>query len=221
MARLLYQRDSASFMLNAIRRFIRLCHQNPAGAAFILIVQGVANALQSKYDLLLAAIIDRENAYDDVQLADYDLDNVIRNTYDTWKIYTRQHSSDLKVINFFTSGHTEITRIPYVDEPNVADGLATKIESLGNTHSLYPLAAEIRIHTAKVRTGIEAHKERIRLQKAAEAEVEIAKMDAVRGYEVAYLDSRKSLGAEGAERLFPRLAAPDKAETPETSQQQQ
>jgi hypothetical protein len=108
--------------------------------------------------------------------------------------------------------------MPYADEPNEADAIAAKIESLGATHQLYPFAAKIKAKTAPVRTAINAHKETIRKQKLAEAEVEIAKMDVVRAYEINYLDSRKELGTVAAERLFPQLASREKDDDPAKTQ---
>lgn len=216
MARLLYLRDSAKFMLNSTRRHQRLCRKNPNGEVFIAAIKPAEAALRNTYQLLEEAELVREDAYDDVQLADYDLDNTIRDTFDAWKPYVRNHPMELEVIRIFPNNtFSEITRLPYVDEPNVADGTATMIESLGATHQLYSFAAAIRAKTANVRNAIEAHKETIRKQKAAEAEIEITKMDVVRAYEVNYLDARKQLGAVAAERLFPQLASREKAETTE------
>ena len=215
MARMLYLRDSARFVLNVTRLHIRRCQQNPNGAAFILPIQTPVNVLKSKVALEDTAITNRQDAYDDVMLADFDLDNTVKNTSDLSSAYMRKHSTDLKVQQLFPSGgYSEITRAPYVLEPDKADALAAKIESFGNTHELYPLAAEIRTGTANVRTKIEDHKDAIRLQKAAEAEVEIAKLDVNHAYEVNYLNARIQLGSVAAERLFPNLSSPEKEETP-------
>jgi len=200
-------------MLNAIRRHQRLCRKSPQGEVLINAIKPAEAALRNTYKLFEEAEAAREDAYDDVQLADYDLDNTIRDTFDAWKPYIRNHATELEANRIFPDGtFSDIIRLPYADEPNVADGIATKIESLGNTHQLYPFAALIRANTAAVRKAIEAHKETIRKQKVAEAEAEIAKMTAVRAYEVNYLDVRKQLGVIAAERLFPQLASRDKAE---------
>lgn len=213
MARLLYQRDSAEFMLNAVRRHKRLCRKNPNGEPFINAIEPAEAALRGKFGLLQEAEYAREDAYDDVQLADYDLDNVIRDTFDAWKPYARNNPMEHEVKRIFPdSTFSDIIRMPYLDEPNEADGIAIKIESLGTTHQLYPFAAAIRAKTTIVRNEIEAHKEAIRKQKMAEAEVEIAKISVVRAYEVNSLDARKQLGAIAAERLFPQLASREKNE---------
>jgi hypothetical protein len=213
MARLLYQRDSSAFMLNAIRRHKRLCQQNPNGGTFITAIQPAETALRNTCKLLEDAEFAREDAYDDVQLADYDLDNTIRDTFDAWKPYVRNHATEHEVNRIFPDGtFSRIVRMPYANEPNEADAMAAKIESLGATHQLYPFAAAIKAKTAPVRTAIDAHKETIRKQKLAEAEVEIAKMDAVRAYEINYLDARKQLGVIAAERLFPQLSVGEKDE---------
>jgi len=214
MARLLYQRDSAKFMLNAIRRHQRLCRKNPNGEVFIAAIQPAEAALRNTYKLLDEAEVAREDAYDDIQLANDDLDNTIRDTFDAWKPYLRNHQTEFEVNRIFPNGtFSEIIQLPYAEKPNVADGIATKIESLGATHQLYSFAATIRTSTADLRKAIEDHEETIRKQKVTEAEIEITKMDVVRAYEVNYLDARKQLGVAAAERLFPRLASHEKTET--------
>lgn len=213
MARLLYQRDSAEFMLNAVRRHKRLCRKNPNGEPFINAIEPAEAALRGKFGLLQEAEYAREDAYDDVQLADYDLDNVIRDTFDAWKTHLRSNPMEHEATRIFPNGtFSDIVRMSYVDEPNEADGIATKIESLGATHQLYLFAAAIRAKTVIVRKEIEAHKEAIRNQKMAEAELDIAKMSVIRAYEINYLDARKKLGVRIAERLFPQLSSGDKAE---------
>lgn len=213
MARMLYQRDSALFMLNAVRRHQRLCRKNPGGESFIQAIVPAFSALEDRCKLLEEASHRREDAYDDILLADLDLDNTIRNVFDACKTFDRTHSEGSLVNLVFSNGtFSEIVRLPYQDEPNVADTLAVKIEKLGNTHELYPMADAIRKATANVRKAIEVHKEAIRNEKSAEAEVEIAKAGLIRAYEVNYLEARKKSGSAKADRLFPALSSRVKEE---------
>lgn len=214
MARLLYQRDSAAFMLNAIRRHQRLCRTHPSGNVFITSIQPFADTLKSKADLYEVAVNGAQNAGDDVLLADNDLDNTVRNVFDDCRKYDRSHSEGQVLGKIFKDGtFSEIVRMPYKDEPNEVEKIAVKIESLGNAHQLYPLAALLRASVAKVRTAIEAHKTAIRESGATAAELEISKADAVRAYEANYLDARKTLGRANAERLFPSLSAANNGDT--------
>lgn len=206
MARQLYPRDSAAFMLNAIRRHQRLCRKNPSGAVFIQTIQPTATALEQRVNVLVQATLARQDAYDDVLLADLDLDNGIRDVFDASKTYERQHNGEALVNKLFSNGgFSDIVRMPYADEPNAADAIAAKIESLGNNHPIYPMAATLRQTAEAVRKAIEVHKDAIRNEKAAEAELEIAKADTIRAYEVNYLDARIKLGSNNANRLFPAL----------------
>lgn len=208
MARLLYPRDSVSFITNAIRRHQRLCRKTPNGEVFIKAIQPVFKNIIDKNALYEQAQLAREDAYDDVLIADYDLDNIIRNVFDTWKTYTRKHTSEHEVNKIFPDGSfSDIVRMPYADEPNAADAIAASIESLGKAHELFALAAEIRTATATLRKAIDNYKEAIRTEKAADAEVEIVKADIIRAYEINYLDARKILGVTMCERLFPQLSA--------------
>lgn len=206
MARQLYPRDSAAFMLNAIRRHQRLCRKNPSGAVFIQAIQPAATTLEQRVNLLVQAALARQDAYDDVLLADSDLDNAIRNVFDACKTYERQHTGEALVNKIFSNGgYSDIVRMPYAEEPNAADTIALKIENLVNNHPVYAMAATIRQAANAVRKAIELHKETIRKEKAAEAELEIAKADTIRAYEVNYLDARRKLGSTNADRLFPAL----------------
>lgn len=215
MARLLYVSDSAGYMLNVVRRHQRLSRKNPNGTNLITVIQAPAEALRDKLKKLGDAKIAREDAYDDVLLADMDLDNSIRDVFDSCKSYERKHAGETLLTRIFPNGtFADIVRMPYVDEPNAAEAVAVKIESLTPSHELYPLAATLRKNITAVRTAIDSHKEAIRQEKAQEAEVEIAKADVVRAYENNYLDARKTLRA-AAERLFPVLAPKTKNDTVE------
>ncbi|HEX3010211.1 MAG TPA: hypothetical protein VHO90_21620 [Bacteroidales bacterium] len=207
MARMLYLRDSASFMLNAVRRHRRLCNKISYGAPYSEAILSAATSLDGKYKLFETASNNREDAYDDVILADDDLDNTIHNAFDSCSTYERKHPGQIFLKTIFLKGtYSDITRMRYPDEPNEADKVAARIENLGNAHELYPLAATIRTSTASVRTALNAYEEAIRLEKAADAEVEIKKLAVVRTYEGNYLDARKNHGKENAERLFPKLS---------------
>lgn len=206
MARQLYPRDSAGFMLSAIRRHLRLCRKSPAGGGLIQAIKPVGTNLEQKAQLLEQSQQIRQDAYDDVLLADTDLDNSIRNAFDACKTYERQHPGELLVNKIFSNGgYSDIVRMSYADEPNAADSIAMKIEKLVNNHPVYAMAATIRQAAEAVRQAITLHKDAIRKEKLAEAELEIAKADTIRAYEVNYLDARRKLGAASANRLFPAL----------------
>ena len=206
MARQLYPYDSAAFMLNSIRRHLRLCRKTPTGAGFAQAIQTTATNLEQKKNLLEQARQARQDGYDDVLLADNDLDNTIRNAFDACKTYERQHAGEALVSKIFgTGGYSGIVRMSYADEPNAADSIAVKIENLVNNHPIYAMAATLRQAADAVRKAIELHKDAIRKEKLAEAELEIAKADTIRAYEVNYLDARLKLGSSNADRLFPTL----------------
>jgi hypothetical protein len=78
MARLLYLRDSAPFINGAVRRHSRLCRKFSGGEPFIKSITPVFNQFQDKQKALQQTADAREDAYDDIMLADRDLDNQIR-----------------------------------------------------------------------------------------------------------------------------------------------
>ncbi len=205
---MLYQRDSASFMLDAIRRHQRLCRKSKSGESLIQAIQSPADNLKAKFNLELQAQDSRQDFYDDVLYLDTDLDNVIRDTFEACKSFDRNNAGSSLLNRIFEDGtFSNIIRLPYAAEPNAAEKLAVKIESLGDTHQLYPFAARIRTAAQNVLKALQQLNEAIRKEKTAEAETQIAKMDLIRAYEINYLDARRQLGATGADRLFPVLPA--------------
>jgi hypothetical protein len=95
----------------------------------------------------------------------------------------------------------------YAKEPGEAERIVATIDTLGNSHPLYPLAAQLRTDIAGVNTAIEAYKKAVSELTVAEAGEEAAKAELRQQYEFNYLDARKELGAIIAERIFPILTS--------------
>lgn len=208
MATLLYPRDSVSFVQNAIRRHTRLCRQTSGAEVLINAISPIGQQLDEKKKLCDLAAEARENVYDDILLADRDLDNAVRNAFDASKQYERSNPGSPVLSKLFPNGtFSDIVRMPYADEPDETEKLAVRIASLGNQHPLFVHADTLRARAEAVRKAIQSFKDALKAEKAAEAEVEIAKLAAIRQYEHNYLEARKTLGVMLAERLFPALHA--------------
>ncbi len=164
--------------------------------------------LIEKHQLTTTAIEQREDAYDDIQYADHDLDDTIRTLFENCEQHDRNYANNPVLKKLFPKGtFSDIIRMPYAKEPAEAERIAATIDTLGNTHPLYPMAAALRTNIAGVNTAIDAYKKAITDLTRAEVNEEIAKAELRQQYEFNYLDARKEFGIEFAERIFPVLAS--------------
>lgn len=212
MARLLAERDSTQLHLTLARRHERLARRYRQDSLADAI-KASAKTLQDKADLSADRELDRQAAYDSVLAADADLDDAVRNLFNSAEIHDRQNPTTPALPTLFPDGgFTSITDEPIAQEPATVTALATKVESLGAQHALAPHAALLRTAAKGVTDALAAQETAIRASKSAAAEEEIAAAALRRQYEVNYLDARKTLGRPLAERLFP--SARNTAPTP-------
>ncbi len=212
MARLLYPTDSTAFLLKVLRRFIRLARKQK-GAEFL--AQQMSPCQQALIEKQTATqLVDekREDAYDDILIADNDLDEEIRTTFETCAQYDRKNPGEQLVLLAFPNGtYSDIIRMPYAEEPKEAERIAASLEKLGDKHPIYPFVAEIRAKIVAVNSALDAYKQVITDLTRAEVDEESAKAEVRKQYEFAYLDARKKLGKRYSERVFPAISAKTKA----------
>jgi hypothetical protein len=215
MPRMLANRDSTALHINQARRHERLARRYRQ-EAFADAIRAAIDPLRAKADATDERELERQGAYDDTLAADADLDDAIRNLFNSAEISDRENPGSNTLATLFPEGRfTDITQLPLAQEPAIAEALATKVESLGSAHALAPHAVKIRSLAKAVRDAIAAQNDAIRALKTAEAEEEIAKNALARQFEGNYLDARKTLGRTLAERIFPTFrgtsAAPAEA----------
>lgn len=210
MARRIYQRESTNFHLKAARRHIRLAKKQKGAEKFALQIQPFQLALISKHETTLRSLEKREDAYDDIQLADNQLDDCIRTTYETIRQYDRNNMAQGILLKVFSQGtFSEVVNMHYTQEPAEAERIATLIESLGTTHPLFALVAPLREAIAAVNSAIATYKESITALVHVQVEEEIAKAELRQQYEYNYLDARRELGVKQAENIFPSFSSND------------
>jgi hypothetical protein len=222
MARMLRDNESTGKHLNAGRRHTRLCKKLKGAEKYALNMETVFSQLIVKKKATDEKTDAREDFYDDMILYDTDLDNSIRTSFEKCKQFDRENPGQAVLNKIFPEGKfTVITNIERTKEPDAAEQLAVRFESLGSDHPLYETAAVLREKISASREAINAYYESIREHKLAQAEEEIAQAAFRRQYEANYLDARKEFGKVLAERLFPRItgrsAAEEMAETEETT----
>jgi hypothetical protein len=206
MAQLLSSRFSAERCVNSGRRHQRLSKQVVNDETLSNQIQPVMDDCNLKLDTINQKEETREDAYDDLVLADRFLDDEIRSIFDSCKKYDRDHPAEQVLIKIFPDEKFgELVRLPYAIEISEANKLVLRLESLGAEHSLNPFVAKLNAKIDAAVNALAAQSTAIRDEKMAEAEVEIAKEALVRQFELNYLEARRKYGKATAEKLFPRI----------------
>ena len=215
---MLTTRFSIVRLLGIVRRHIRLLKRVFNDENLINQIQAEYEALESKQKTIEEKEHERENAYDDMLLADHLADDTVRNLFGASQEYDRNNPGSNVLIRVFpdeTFGN--IIRLPLVSEVIQLDKLVVRLNELGPDHALAGFSKEISEKSEAVKTAMTTYEEKVREVKLAEAEGEIAKEALIRKYELNYLDARKTYGKQQAEKLFPSLASrlPVEEEKPE------
>ena len=171
--------------------------------------------MREKDQVLQETKILREDRYDDMLMADNQLDDSVRNLFRRCEEYDRTHPGELVLLQIFPDGKfSQIVNMNREEEPAVVEKLAMRVENLGEKHPLYASAQELRSWINASRKAIRAYQESVQVLKVAETECEIACATLRQQYENNYLDARKLMGKTLAERLFPTLIAKGKSDKP-------
>ncbi len=206
MAQLLYSRDSSQRHMSATRRHLRLCKQVKNTQALVKQITPAFDLLSEKEQAFQEKQILREDRYDDMLLADTQLDDSVRNLFGRCQEHERAHLGENTLLQIFPEGtFSQIVNMNREKEPAEVEKIAIRLENLGDKHPLYVFAAELRQKVEGARKAIRAYRESVQVVKVAETECEMARADLRRQYENNYLDARKLMGKTVAERLFPKI----------------
>ena len=218
----LHQRDSVARHLDAAERHIQLCRQNKYGEKFITNIQQAKDDLQTKQDVLKKALQDKTMAMDNIRLCDMLLDDIIRKLHGRAKEYDRDVPGQNVRMLLFPGGRlTPVISMPLNDEPNEAEQIAGKIESLGSDNPLLPIAMEIREAVEKCRQAAKEYTNSLQTISGMQTEAEIAKVALGRQYANNYFQAASEYGKNYAERLFPEIYSSYRSvETPEEEEGQ-
>lgn len=212
MAQLLYARDASRKHLNATRRHQRLCRQLSGTAPLVDAIQLPYHDLKNKHAATQKQEEQREDRYDDLLIADSQLDDQVRNVFRRCEEHDRATPEAAVLPLIFPQGKFgPIINMNMQQEPDAVANLALRLESLGKEHALFPLVKELRTRIAASRKAIAAYEASGQRVKQCQAEEQIAKATLRRQYETNYLDARKQFGKMRAERLFPKLKASQRA----------
>ncbi len=213
MAQLLYARDSSQKHMSATRRHLRLCKQVKNTQGLVKQITPAYQLVGEKDQELQAQKLVREDRYDDMLMADNQLDDSVRNLFGKCEAFDRTHPGDNVLQQIFPERKfSHIVTMNRQEEPAMIEKLAMRLENLGEKHSLFPIAQELKQVVATTRKAIRAYQECVQLLKVCETECEMACTALRRQYENNYLDARKQLGRPLAERLFPTFNTKKKSD---------
>lgn len=203
---MLSSRYSAERCMNYAHRHQRLCKQFLNDIELANQLQASMEEVKLKRQEQLQCEDERENAYDDLILADKNLDDLIRVIYNECKNYDLANPSGAILLKVFPDEKFgEIIRLPFSKEIDASKGILVRIQSLGEEHKLSPYSGQLGDSIETYSNAINSLNEAIRKEKVSEAEVEIAKEGLIRQYEHNYLNARRKYGKRTAEKIFPSL----------------
>lgn len=213
----LYDYHSTPKCINASKRSMRLCRQNPGGEKYEQAQLAAHNDLVAKNKAWENAVENSQAAKDKVRLCDRILDNLLIKLNHACADYDKTNTGSFTRTTLFPNGNYEpITSMNIYKEPAKASEMALKIETFGNTHELFPYAAQINKAVENSNKAISEEAAAINAESSARAAVEISKLQLIRKYNSAYHQAADEGGTNFAECLFPDLgSSPKKDEQPD------
>jgi hypothetical protein len=189
---------------SATKRHMRLCRQTDGASKYEQAILPAYNDLVAK-DLAHENTIDNTYAaHDLVRLCDTRLDDLIIKLHHNCEDYDKEHVGATTRTDLFPSGnYGPIVSMNMYKEPASALAIATRIETFGATHQLFPFVALIRTAVTASEKSITDEAAAIKAEGAAKANAEIAKLLLVRQYNSNYHQAANDGGKPYAESLFP------------------
>ncbi len=204
MAQMIYRSYSTKKHISIPARFIRLCRQIKGGEDYIEAILILLNILIDKQKATEEAVANKEMTHDDVVLHDSYLDDAIRSCAADCKKYDRDNIGRPVLTEIFTDGKfTNIVRASNREEPDLADKIVKRIETLDPEHPVYIYAEKLRILITNCRNALNIHDQAKAKLKDAVTEEEIARSSIRKKYEYNYHDMILKFGKNNANKFFP------------------
>lgn len=210
MAQLLYERHSSKVVLNTVKRHRRLSRQTKGAEEYSTVIEPVFTALTEKQKATEQAIENYETMYDQMVLADAQLDDKVRDLAEASKKYDRDHPGELTGKLLFPNGTTPIMYVSYKDEPALVDKLILRVNELGAEHALATLKEPLQTTVEASKLAINALNASDEAKNTAEALEHIAKLNVIKQYEQNIYTAYGKFGKSFCKRLFPKITIPSK-----------
>lgn len=205
--------DSLPKHLDSGLRHMQLCRQNKGGEKYLNAIEPHYNDLSEKADALKTSSLNRVVAKDTVRLKDLLLDDELRKLHNRAKEYDKDFPGSKLTVLLFPLGKISSTISKgYDKEPEIADQIVLKVESLGETHPLYPMAAAIRTAISGCKDALEGHKQAEEAEATAKTIIDLSKANFRKAYSDNYHLAAQDTDKRYAEKLFPKVRASSKGE---------
>lgn len=214
MAEMLRDSDSTERHLNQARRHQRRGRKTSGAASLADAIEPPRAALEAAAGATLAAEREEDDAADDLELAGTRGADVVRNLSAAAKEHDRNHPGEGVHAAVIGDGFGDYLHDDGTVEATTLEALAAKVAVLGEGHALAGRKGELTAAAEAIRAAEAAQRAAVQKRAVVAAHEELAQAALRRAYEANYLDARKQLGRELAERLFPRNGRRKKAAEP-------
>lgn len=205
MAQMLRDADSSEKHLSVSRRHMRLCRKLKGAEFLIATIEPLHTRLVSTLAAKNQANEAEEDALDDRDACGREAADALRTASERAKQHDRDNlGGNVHAVVFPEGGFSSFINSNGTTSAPSCHLIATRIQSLGATHPLAPLAMELKNHGDTIDAVQTTFGDKLRARKLAEAEDELAQAALRRAYEDNWLDAQKKFG-KSADRLFPRL----------------
>lgn len=220
MAQMLRADSSTERILDITRRHERLCLHTPNGEQLATVIHGKIEDLESKHQNLLKAKQMRENALDDVSLAELALENSIRTLFERCKQLDRENPSGSILYKIFPESKFG----PYIEKKHeelLDEGtkLVQRLENPGIDQLLAENTSQMREKIEKLQHALQKYHDALQAEKQAQTTEQLARAALREQYEMNYFDARKLFRKNYADRLFPEITQFKRKKTIENTPQ--
>lgn len=206
MPDMLRDEDSTERHLDATRRHQRRCRKVKGAAQLADAIESARKTLADASLESTAALLAKEDAQDDLEFAGLEGADLVRTLSGRAKEYDREHpGAGVHLALFDAAGFGDVLRSDGTVDATTLDGLAQRIEKLGEGHPLQPLGVEATTRAAAIRAAMATLTTATTNAALALAREESAQAVLRRAYESNYLDGRKKFGREQVGRLFTQI----------------
>lgn len=203
----LNENNSLPFVHDAGSRHIHISQQVVGGEEFALSMKAPMDDFGLKLDDRKNKRIAITNAGDSIWLCNSVLGDIIRKTKRRALDYDQEHIGAHTVNLIFPDGNiSDIIEADLEDAPAKAHEVAEKITSLGASHPLFPLAAEITAAVDNYKAKIKLREDAEDAYRDASIAAELSKAAVIKQYNNNYFSAGKKFDKAFAEKLFPRLS---------------
>lgn len=200
----LTEKDSFPFVEDSADRHSRLCAQTVGGDKYAAKIKGPYDNLILKLAIRKAANKNVSASGDVIWLYNEALNNVIRKVQGRAKEYDKQNLGANTTTFLFTDGNiTPLIELKVEIKPEKVHALSFKLNSLGSTHTLFPLAKEVDEAVDNLSAKLKLREDAKDVYSAANTDAYVAKVALVNQYNANFFDAAHDVNKEYAERLFP------------------